>query len=126
MQTTGNFIGVVIKLAAGMQHGHDHFRRRNTLFFVNTGWNSATIILYRYGIISMNGDLNFTTVSGECFVDGVIHNLEYHMVQTGAVIGITDVHARAFAYRIKPFQDFDTGGVIRIRHQRFSLISSSG
>jgi hypothetical protein len=29
-------------------------------------------------------------------------------MQTGAVIRIADVHTRAFAYRIKPFQDFDT------------------
>jgi hypothetical protein len=26
-------------------------------------------------------------------VDGVIHNLENHVVQAGAVIGITDVHS---------------------------------
>jgi hypothetical protein len=70
----------------------------------------------------MDGDNDIFTVPCERFVDSVIHNLKYHVVQTGAVIRIADIHARALTYRIQPFQDFDTGGVIRIRHQRFSLI----
>jgi hypothetical protein len=42
-------------------------------------------------------------VARERFVDSVVHNLEYHVVQTGAVIGIADIHARALAHRIQPF-----------------------
>jgi hypothetical protein len=56
----------------------------------------------------MDGDHNVTTVTSERFVDCVIHDLEYHVMQTGTVIGIADIHARAFAYRIKSFQDFNT------------------
>ncbi len=33
MQTAGNLIGIMIELAAGVKHGHDHFQRR---FFL--GW----------------------------------------------------------------------------------------
>ncbi len=108
VQTAGNLIGVVVELTAGMQHGHDHFRRRYALFFVDTGRNAAAIVLHRYGIIGMDSHDNFFTVTRERFVDGVVHDLEYHVMQTGAVIRIADVHTRAFAYRIKPFQDFDT------------------
>lgn len=44
VQTTGNFIRVIIEFAARVQNGHDHFRRRHALFRVNTGRNTATII----------------------------------------------------------------------------------
>lgn len=55
------------------------------------------------------------------FVDSVIY-LEYHVL-------INALSCRRYtypgAYAPHPaFQDFDTGGVIRIRHQRFSLIYS--
>ncbi|SAF80386.1 Uncharacterised protein [Enterobacter cloacae] len=72
----------------------------------------------------MDRDHDVFTVTRERFVDSVIYHLEYHVVQTGAVIRVADIHTRALTHRIQPFQDFDTGGVIRIRHQRFSLIST--
>ena len=122
VQTAGHFIGVIVKFTACVQNGHDHFRRRYALFRVNTGRNAAPVILYRDRVVGVNGDDNFFTVTRERFVDSVIYHLEYHVVQTGAVIRVADIHTRALTHRIQPFQDFDTGGVIRIRHQRFSLI----
>ncbi len=108
VQTARYFIGVVVELTACVQHGHDHFRSGNALFFVNAGGNATAIILNGNGIIGMNGHDDITTVTGERFVDCVIHDLEYHVVQTGAVIRIADIHTRTFAYRIQPFQNFDT------------------
>ena len=105
-----------------MQDGHDNFRCGDALFRVNAGWDAATVILYGDGVIAVDGDNDIFAVTRERFVDSVIHNLEYHVVQTGAVIRVADIHTRALTHRIQPFQDFDTGGVIRIRHQRFSLI----
>lgn len=121
VQTAGHFIGVIVEFTARVQHGHDHFRSRNALFRVNTGRDATPVILHGYGVIGMNGDDNVFTVTRERFVDSVIYHLEYHVVQTGAVIRVADIHTRALTHRIQPFQDFDTGGVIRIRHQRFSL-----
>jgi hypothetical protein len=34
------------------------------------------------------------------------------MVQTGAIVGVANIHARAFAHRIQAAQDGDGGGVI--------------
>ena len=122
MQTAGNFIGVIIEFTACVQNGHDNFRCRNALFRVNTGWDTTAIIGNGHGVVSVNRYHNIFTVTRERFVDSVIYHLEYHVVQTGAVIRVADIHTRALTHRIQPFQDFDTGGVIRIRHQRFSLI----
>ncbi|MNC06244.1 hypothetical protein D3C75_537510 [compost metagenome] len=124
MQAAGNFIRVIIEFTACVQNGHDYFCRRDALFRVDTGWDPTAIIGYGDGVVGVDRHHDIFTVTRECFVDSVIHNLEYHVVQTGAVIRIADIHTRALTYRIQPFQDFDTGGVIRIRHQRFSLIYS--
>ena len=37
---------------------------------------------------------------GERLVDRVVQDLEHHVVQTGPVIGVADVHSRALADRI--------------------------
>ena len=44
---------------------------------------------------------------GQRFVDGVVHHLKHQMVQTGAVRGIADVHARALAHGLQAFEDLD-------------------
>ncbi|MPM71444.1 hypothetical protein SDC9_118409 [bioreactor metagenome] len=124
MQTAGNFIGVIIEFTACVQNGHDNFCCRNALFRVNTGWDTTAIIGNGHGVVSVNRYHDIFTVTRERFVDSVIYHLEYHVVQTGAVIRVADIHTRALTHRIQSFQDFDTGGVIRIRHQRFSLILS--
>lgn len=124
VQAAGDFIGVIIEFTACVQNGHDNFRSRYALFRVNTGWDATTIIGDGYGVVRMDRHHDVFTVTRERFVDSVIYHLEYHVVQTGAVIRVADIHTRALTHRIQPFQDFDTGGVIRIRHQRFSLIYS--
>ena len=52
-------------------------------------------------------------------INGVVHHLEDHVVQAGAVIGIADVHAWTFTDRIQAFENLDIGGIVL----GFSLIS---
>jgi len=49
----------------------------------------------------MNSDGNDVAVTGQGFVDRVVDDLENHVMQTGAVIGVTDVHSRSFAHSLK-------------------------
>ena len=42
-------------------------------------------------------------MTGQSFVDGVVDDLENHVVQTGAVIGVTDVHSGSFSDCVEPF-----------------------
>jgi hypothetical protein len=53
-------------------------------------------------------------VTGQGFIDGVIHDLEDHVMQTAAVIGITDVHSGSLSYGVETFQDFDFTGVVDV------------
>ncbi len=51
-------------------------------------------------------------VAGQRFVDGVVDDLPHEVVQT-ALTGRADVHARALADRLEPFEDLDRRGVVR-------------
>ncbi len=123
VQTTGHLIGVVVELTAGVQYGEDNLGRRHALFRVNIGWNTTAVISHRNGIIFVNNHIHLVAVAGQGFVDGVIHHFEHHVMQTGTIVGIPDVHARTFADGIQPFQDFNTRRVVTLlTHSVFLLI----
>src|SRR3546814_14584640 len=53
-------------------------------------------------------------MAGQRLVYGIVADLEHHMVQAGAVVGVADIHAGPLAHGIQPFQDLDTVGAIGI------------
>ncbi len=100
VQAAGNLVGIAVKFTASVQLRHDHFSGRNAFFFVDTHRNTTAIIANRYAGIRVDCHGYRVGVTGQCFVDPVIHDLIHHMVQARAIIGITDIHARAFANRL--------------------------
>ena len=112
MQTAGDFVGAVIELTAGMQHGHDDLGCRASLFGMDVDGNAATVVAHGDGLIRVDDDLHLRAMTGERLVDGVVDDFKNHVVQTGAVIGISDVHAGALAHRVKPLQNLDFAGVV--------------
>ena len=84
-----------------MQHGHDHFGCRSALFWVDVDRNATAVVGDCYRFVGMDGDDYAVAMARQCLVDGVVDHLENHVVQTRAVIGITDVHAGAFPHCIK-------------------------
>ena len=99
VQSAGNLVAVVVKFAAGVQHRHNHFRRRNP-FAVHFGRYATAVIRYADGLAHMDNHANFITVPRQRLIDRVVHKLEHHMVQACAVIGVADIHTRALAHRI--------------------------
>ncbi len=74
MQASGNFVGVAVELAAGVQRGHHDLRGGNFLavdVHVIDG-NAASIVDYGDGIVEMDGDFDLVGVSGQRFVDRVV------------------------------------------------------
>ena len=117
MQTTGNLVGVVVELTAGVQHRHDNFGGGYTFFFMDIHRDTTAIILDRDGLIGVDDHADFRAVTRQSLVDGVIHQFKDHVVQAGAIVGIADVHTRALAHRIQSLEDFDAGGiVVRFTH----------
>jgi len=103
VQSTRHLIAVVIKFTPGVQGGHDHFRRRHLLLWVKVGRNTSTVVFNRNSFLGMDGDLHFIAVSGEGLIDRVVDQLLHHVVQSRAILGITDVHSRPLPNSIKAF-----------------------
>ena len=79
--------------------------------------NTAAVIPDSNRFIGVNNDADLGTMAGKGFVDSVIRDLKNHMVQTRAVVGITDIHAGSFSYCVQAFQNLDAGGiVVRFAH----------
>ena len=74
----------------------------------------------------MDDHVDLAAVTSQGFVDGVIHHLENHVVQTGAVVGIADVHARALTYGVQAFEYLDGGCVVSIFVIRHGWLDSFG
>ena len=68
---------------------------------MDVGRNAAAVVRDGHGLIGVDGDDDAVAMAGQRLVDGVIHDLENHVVQAGAVIGVTDVHAGSFAHCVK-------------------------
>ena len=109
VQPPGDLVGVVVELTAGVQHGHDHLSGADTLFGVHVHGDAAAVVRYGDGFIRMDDHPDLGTVPGQGFVDGVIDHLENHVMQTGAVIRITDVHAGTFANGVQTLQHLNAG-----------------
>ncbi len=62
----------------------------------------------------MDDDCNFSTVPRKRFVNGIINNLEDHVVQTGAVIGVANVHTRTLSNGIQSLKDFDGTRIVLV------------
>jgi hypothetical protein len=112
MQAAGNFIAVVVELTAGMQHGHDDFGCGDAFFLVNIDRDTASVVGYSNRAVFENLDDHIVGVPGQRFVDGVVHHLEHHVMQAGAVVDVADVHARALAHRLEAAQDGDFAGIV--------------
>ncbi len=107
MQTARHLVAVVVELAAGVQHGHDHLRRRNP-FFVRIDRDAPSVVTHADGLIGVDGDVDIAAIAGEGFVDRVVDNFKDHVVEASTVIGVTDVHTGTLTHRIKALQNLNT------------------
>ena len=103
VQAAGNFVGVVVKLTAGVELGHDNFRSRNSLFFVHADRNTTAVVANGCGTVRIKNNFGLITITGQSLINGVIQHLIYHMMKTRAVVRVTNVHSRTLTHRIKSF-----------------------
>ena len=111
MQPPRDFVGVVIKLTAGVKHSHYNLGRRHT-FFMHLSRNPAAVVGDADRFIRMNDHRNFRAVACQRLVNGVINQLKYHVVQARAVIRITDVHTRPLPDSIQAFKHLNAVRIV--------------
>ena len=99
VQTAGHFVGVLIELTAGMQHGHHDLQGRLMLLRMHIHRDTTTVILHRDRIvlIDVNSYLRAETCQG--LVDRVVHHLINQVVQA-LLRDVADVHRRTLTHRL--------------------------
>ena len=118
VQAAGNLVAVVVELAARVQHGHDHFGSRHVAaellahLTVLAGGDATAVVGHGDRAVGVDRHRNVVGVACQRFVDGVVDDFEHHVVQTGAVMDVADVHAGPLADRLQAFQGGDAVGVV--------------
>ena len=112
VQAAGDFVAVVVELAARVQDGHDHFGSGAAFFGVDAGGDAAPVVFDGDGFVGVDGHGDVVAVAGQRFVNGVVQHFEHHVVQAGAVLRVADIHAGAFAHGLQSFEDLDAVGAV--------------
>src|SRR5690606_10361211 len=74
--------------------------------------DAAAVVRHRDRAVLVDRHGDVVGVAGQGLVDRVVHDLEHHVVQAGAVVDVTDVHARTLAHGLEAAQDGDLAGVV--------------
>ena len=129
MQAAGNLVGILVEFSARVQLGHDDLGRRDALFVVDAGGDAAAVVGDGAGAVGVERHGDELGVAGERLVDGVVDDLVDHVMQARAVVGVADIHARAFAHRVEAAQHLDriraVGVAAGLRARRFRRRATS-
>jgi hypothetical protein len=92
--------------AARTDFGHHHFERRRAGLLVHADGNTDAVIGNRNIVIIHERDNDTVAAPGERFVNRVVHDFIYQMVERAGIL-TTDIHAGAQAYMLDPLQYLD-------------------
>ena len=107
VQAAGDLVGILIELPACVQDRHDHLGGGDSLALVDVDRDTAAIVGHRDRAVGIDCHLDPSGVAGQGLVDRVVDDLEHHVMQARAVVGVADVHARAHAHGLEPFENLD-------------------
>ena len=107
VETSGDLVRVVVELAAGVEHRHDDFGSRSSLFFVIVDRYPTTVVGDRHGLVRVNDHRHFGAVACKRLVNGIVDGLEHHMMKACAIIGVADIHSGPLAHGLEALQDLD-------------------
>ena len=116
MQTTGDFVRVVVEFSARVQLGHDDFDRRPTVDrgvvrLHGVGGHTAAVVGHGRRTIGFNTHLNMGGMTGHGLVNGVVNTLP-HQVMKGVETSAANVHARPLSDRIQALEDLNGASVV--------------
>ena len=111
VETTRYFVRGLVELPAGVQLGHDDLRGRYPFGRMQPDRDATTIVLDGDARVDVDPDRNACALTSKGFVDRVVHHFEHEMVET-SLARVADVHARALANGLEPFEHFDVLGAV--------------
>ena len=75
--------------------------------------------------VGIERDVDQVGIAGQRLVDRVVDDLEHHVVQAGAVVGVADIHARPHADGLEALENLDRARVVD-RRRRAAMVHSWG
>ena len=116
VQTTRDFVRVVVKFSARVQLGHDDFDRRPTVDrgvvrLHGVGGHTAAVVGHGRRTIGFNPHLDMGGVTSHRFVDGVVDTLPHQVVKR-VEASAANVHTRPLSDRIQALKDLNRAGVV--------------
>ena len=126
VQAAGHLVAGVLaaELAAGVQDGVNDGDGGQAGVGLNVHRDAAAVIRDLNDVVFQDLDLDVVAVAGQCFIDGVVHDLVDQMMQA-ALAGGTDIHARALAHRLQTLQNLDLAGIILMVGSGFGICAGN-
>ena len=116
VEPAGDLVALAAELAAGMQLRQHDGGRGQALVLHHVDGDPTAVVVDRDGSVRMERDLDLGGVAGERFVDAVVEDLEYQMMES-AMARRADVHSGPFAHCLESLEDGDVlRAVVRFRH----------
>ena len=116
VQAARDLVGVVVELPARVQVRHDDLERLALMLLVEPHGDAAAVVFDRDGVVGVNRDCDMVGVAALRLVDGVVDQLEDHVVETGDVVGIADVHPGPLPDGLQALQELDGVGCVGSAH----------
>ena len=115
MQSAGRRISLAAEFPAGMKRGQNHFQCAQILelwMWINR--DATPIVTHGEPVALLDRDLDKAGVAGHRLVHRIVENFRRKVMQR-RFVGAADIHCRALANGLQPFQHLDIfGGVIRV------------
>ena len=80
VEAAGDLITAAAELTASVQHRKDHLKGGTTRLRLNVHGDAASVILHGDAVSLIDGDGDLGTVTCQCLVNGIIHDLVNEMV----------------------------------------------
>ena len=113
VKTSRDLVARVIEFAAGVQHGHHDLGRADALGVHDADRDTAPVVFDRDRAVEMDGDVDFGAMPGQVLVDAVVDGFPDQVMETGAVVDVTDVHSGALADGFEPLENGDVLCAVR-------------
>jgi hypothetical protein len=126
VKATGNLVGFFVKLAPGVEPGHNQFQGADPFIGMNINRNTPAIILHPDNIVSLQDNKNLTAEALHRLVNRIIDHLKNQMVKAVYARG-PDIHTGAFAYRLQILENGDIfSGIVRIHCSMIAKMGENG
>ena len=111
VQTAGNLVRVLVKLAPGTNLGHDDLKGADALLFVHVDGDATSVVRDANSVVFRDGHCDRVAVAGKRFVNGVVDDFVHQMVQASDS-HVSDVHRRTHAHVLHALEGLNLTGVV--------------